>query len=442
MTPLLGRNLPQLKRLNRSTVLQVLLRYGPLSRRDIGQITRLTPATITNITAELIANSLVIQKGSVADDNEKGSGRKKVLLDLNPTGGYVGSVHIGARASSVAIADLKANILQQTSFRPEGGATPEAVLPRIAEGFQHLINKGEINPSQILGLGVGAMGIVDPEKGTIKIMPEIGWQEVPIRQELERTLSLPVVVDNSVRTMALAEAWFGRSRDVGNLLMIFVGASIESGLIIDRQIYRGTTYAAGQIGHLILQENGPPCPYGHRGCLNALASGVAIAREGAEAAAKNPDTLIHQLVGGRLEQISAPVVVEAANKGDKLALSIMERAGQYLGMAIANALNLFDPEAIIISGRIALNSSAFLQAAKQTAQSRSLRGSEGDVQIVPTSFGPDVAAVGPAALALSTFLYSPMLTLPSDMPRRRWLLAQVRQQMPLVQPWGEVASGM
>jgi|GEM_PF-6297162 len=250
--------MPTIRHQNRVAVLNILLRYGPLSRREICKITRLTPASITNIVGELLDTGLALEMGSRHDPNGRRLGRPQVIVDLNPGGAFAVGVHLGVRTARVGLGDLKGNILKQIGFSLHLGDDSQVVLQSVAGAVSTVIQEGGIDPRRLLGVGVGCAGLVDPKAGVLRKMYHHGWQDVAVADRLGSALQLPVAVENNRNAMAMAESTFGQAQKVEEFIVVHVGTTVGSGIVIDHRVHHGRNDAAGQIGHLVLGTGRPP----------------------------------------------------------------------------------------------------------------------------------------------------------------------------------------
>ena len=217
---------------------------------------------------------------------------------------------------------------------------------------------------------------------------------------------MEVSVDDSSRMAALAEHWCGLARKVENFIFVNVGVGMGSGIFTNGQLYRGSRGTAGELGHTTIDENGPRCQCGNRGCLETLVCGPAIVRRARERLEEGVVSLVNKMSGGDFAKITPELIAEAARKGDKLAFNIMEKTGQYLGTGIANAVNLFNPELVIIGAGISRAGDLFLDAVKRTVKARALHTASTSVDIKLSELGDTTAAQGTAILVLKSIFKS------------------------------------
>jgi glucokinase len=228
-----------------------------------------------------------------------------------------------------------------------------------------------------------------------------GWKNVPLKRLIEEALSITAFLENDANAAALGEHRFGAGRGVQNMIYVTASTGIGGGLILNGQLYSGATGAAGEIGHMTVLPWGPYCGCGNRGCLEALASGTAIARDGRELVRRGVPTLIAELAAGNPERVTAKLVAEAADRGDIEAQEILTEAMTYLGMGMANLVNLFNPELIVIGGGLTNMGEGLFGPVRRAIERRAFPAAARAAQVVPAELGDDVGVLGAVAVAMA-----------------------------------------
>ncbi|RJP21915.1 MAG: ROK family protein [Candidatus Abyssobacteria bacterium SURF_5] len=280
----------------------------------------------------------------------------------------------------------------------EGG--PDEVFGRIAMLLYSLLDKTGTRAGDLLCIGAGCGGPLDSETGVIYSPPNLpAWDEYPLKQKLEAQFLAPAFVENDANAAALGEHYFGAGKGYRNIFYITASTGIGSGIILDGKLYRGTNYSAGEFGHIVLARNGPRCNCGGRGCLEALASGTAIARRAQREIRRNSESTLAEIIerGGR---ITAREVAAAARKGDRLASEIFSDAAEYLGLGITTVIHLLNPELVIIGGGLAQTGSQLFEPVRRVVSQRAQRRLADCAQIVPAQMGVNVGVYGALAVAL------------------------------------------
>lgn len=378
-----------------------LIRFATtgISRTDLAEEMGLTRAAVTLIVNDLLENGVILEAESRAIPN----GRPPVVLEINPKRGLVAAVDMGATHVNIALADFSAKIIEETSFPFDIKQGPQVCLAEVRRILQELLDRYGISISEIMAVGVGVPGPVIKDAGMVMsppIMP--GWDRYPIRQTLEEAWGCPVSLNNDAELGALGEWAYGAGRGEKNLAFIKVGSGIGAGLIINQQIYGGTTGSAGEIGHITIEENGPLCTCGNHGCMEAFAGGNAIAIQARKMVQSGKRTLLSNIP---LENITAREVAESARRGDLPSQEIIMRAGTFIGIAIAGVVNLFNPSAVIIGGGVAQAGDLLTTSIRQAVRDRSLHASEQSVHITTAMLGQRSSLIGATVQAINIAIH-------------------------------------
>jgi glucokinase len=253
----------------------------------------------------------------------------------------------------------------------------------------------------VVAVGVGAAGLVDVAQGVLRFAPNLAWRNLSIAARMRDALGLPCQVDNDANVAAWGEWRFGAGRGYRHMLLVAVGTGIGGGIVAGRRLFRGAHGFGGEIGHIIVEPNGPPCGCGNRGCWEQVASGQAIGRLGREAAREHPGSVLASLARGGPDAITGETVSDAAHQGDPIAIEILGEVGRRLGEGIAGLINVLDPQVVVIGGGAIRAGDALLAPARE----RAAAAIEGPayrpaVPLVPAVMGNDAGAIGAASLAL------------------------------------------
>ncbi|MDT7552491.1 MAG: glucokinase [Pseudonocardiales bacterium] len=300
---------------------------------------------------------------------------------------------IGGTKIAGAVVDEDGTVLaERVEPTPDesDAASVEAVLLDLVESLRVR--------HEVLAIGVGAAGIVEWPVGRLLWAPNIAYRDWPIRERLEKATDLPVVVDNDANVAALAEARLGEP--YRNMVLVTVGTGIGGGLVLDGGIYRGPTGMGAELGHIILNPDGPRCGCGNRGCFEAYASGTALNRMAREAAAEHPDGLIARL-GAAEGEVTGHTVRRAVERGDATAADLFARLGRWLGVGIASLANIFEIDAVVVGGGLVDTGDLLLGPARVAAREYAYApATRGLPPVVPATFGGAAGKIGAALLAL------------------------------------------
>jgi glucokinase-like ROK family protein len=378
-----------------------LIRFASkgLSRTDIAEEMGLTRAAVTIIVNDLITGGIIIE----TESRITSSGRPPVVLEINPNHGLVAAIDMGAMHLSAALGDFSARILEEIEVPFCISDGPEKCLEEADRILRELLAKRGLSPADLSGIGVGVPGPVIADLGTVMAPPIMpGWDRFPIRSAFEGKWNTAITLNNDAELGALGEWAYGAGRGEKNLAFIKVGSGIGAGLMINHQIYGGTTGSAGEIGHLTVDENGPLCACGNHGCLEAFAGGHAIASQARKLVASGKRTLLSEK---HIDSLSAHDVAEAARRGDLAAQEILKRSGTYIGIAIAGLINLFNPSTVIIGGGVAQVGDLLTAPIRQAVRERSLRASEHGVKITTAMLGRRSSLIGALVQAINIAIH-------------------------------------
>lgn len=377
---------------NRERILRAILRAGPLARVDLAQRTGLTTAAISNITRELIDDRLLGEVGTARGNRV---GASAILLDLPDDGVVLGVVHQGVSALRVGLCTLRGRVVARRVIPTAGRYAPEWAVDAIAATITELLAAQGLPATALVGVSLGIIGLVDSARGIARRTHSLGWHNVPLGALLEARLGRRVAVENNVRAMAIGEALLGAGRDQPDFAFVYIGTGIGAGLIIDGKPYRGAYGGAGELGHITVDPQGEQCACGNRGCLEVTAAEPAIvrhARQAGLALADAPKDAMRDLVA-------------LAGAGDAAALATVAAAGESLGVALADLVDLLNPSRIVLHGVIVGAGAPFFAAVGRALHQRAFLAAEDTVPLVPATFGEDAGLVGAAAVALDALIF-------------------------------------
>ena len=389
-----------LRKLNKHAIID-LIRFTPggISRVELARQMGLTRAAITGIVDDLLSTGLVRET-----QGHYPNGRKPIVLEINPTRGRVVGVDMGASHLNLILADFSAREIAEAGYRLDINRGPGVCLAHVDEQIRNFLQKNNSVLSDVSAVGVGVPGPIVAEAGMVSgppIMP--GWDGYPIRDHLQAAWGCPVTLNNDAELGAVGEWAYGAGRGEQNLAYIKVGTGVGAGLLINGQLYSGSTGSAGEIGHITIDENGPVCTCGNRGCLEAFAGGAAIARKAIESVRRGQRTQMVEFA--TQEDFSASTVMMAARRGDLVAQRIVADAGGHLGTAIASMVNLFNPGMVIIGGSISQIGDLLLEPIRAAVLKRSLEPASRAVRISAALLGRRSCAMGAVVQAISIALH-------------------------------------
>ncbi|HWI62938.1 MAG TPA: ROK family transcriptional regulator [Symbiobacteriaceae bacterium] len=390
-------NAKLLKELNQFLVLEALRQHGSLARTDLARITGLTAPTIGLIVKGLLDEGYLLER-----ETQPGTmvGRRAVPLELNPRAGIAIGINLGITHARVLAVDLLGGVQDRQVLTVPPNSTPEELVAQLTVTVREMV--AQLKPRRLLGVGCGLHGLVDHESGTMRFAPHFGWRNVPFAELLSRSLGVAVIADNDVRCMTLGELWFGAGKGVRDFVCVAVGTGIGSGIVLDGRLHRGAFGSAGEIGHFTVDVAGPLCSCGSYGCVEALASGPAIARRAVKLVKQGSPSVLTTMVSD-LDDVTAELVARAAAAGDAVGKQVMHEAGTYLGIVVANLVKLLNPQRVLIGGGVARAGDLLLEPLRQSLASRALDPVMAALPVCPIALDADAGAMGGAAQVLERF---------------------------------------
>lgn len=384
-------------RQNRVVILEAVQRAEAISRSMLVGITGLTPATITNAVRELVELRLMLETGRPAPRQESRAGAPSFLLELDGTYHRVLAVHQGVSRIRLGLHGIAGGVLAMRELPVLPGEPAPATVERIANGLRELCAREHVSDERVRGIGVGAVGLVEPDTGRVRAAPNLGWADVPLGEWLSDASGWPAVVRNNVHGMAAGELRFTGIPE-GHAIYVYVGTGIGAGIVVGGKVLDGAHGAAGEIGHLVVPGGGP-CSCGKVGCLETVAAEPAIARRAAG--------LVDTASGPDGSKRAVERLVRLAAGGDARARSALVEVARALGKALAQAVEIVDPGAVILGGVIA-EAGELVLAPLATELSRSAFAVRGRHVNVREGANRRVAGlIGAATLALDEFVFNP-----------------------------------
>lgn len=322
----------------RLRIFECIRAAGQISRIDIANILQMSPATVTAATADFLAAGLIVETNTGANGDGGKRGRPRVNLKLNQEAHLVAGIKVARTEISVLVADFVGDeTISHNMPLEQAQMSAEALVKNIRQAIDETCKKGGIGIDRISGASIGIAGLVDAEKNFVHWSSSLKGRNHDLSAFLAENLPFPAFIENDANLVAKAEQLFGEGRDLSNFLVITFEHGIGLGIVLGGELYRGERGCGAEFGHMKVHLDGALCQCGQRGCLEAYVGSYALLREAAISSPGNEPKTVAE-------------IFEAANQGSPVAQSVLERAGQMFGMGIANLINLFDPQRIILSG--------------------------------------------------------------------------------------------
>ena len=400
-----GSNLKDIKLQNRAVVFRAIREAGAISRADLAKQTGLNPATLTHITRELLERDLIEDAGA----GEARVGRRSSLLRIHSMIGNILAVRLARHNIQGLLTDLDLHDPVIHTASSSFLSNPlDASLPALLDMIETLIEKSGVERRTILGIGISAPGPLDTGRGILIAPPNFpGWDSFPIRKIIEEKTGFPTFLDNDANSAALAEKWFGAGRNLDNFVFILVEDGVGGGVVINGDIYRGQHDVAGEIGHSTIDRNGEICACGNTGCLELYASPHTVESRVRLALQAGRKSLLSEMSDNDLNRISFELVAKAALQGDALANEAILEMAQALGVAAVNVINSFDPQAVILGGKINLASQLILPVVQEYVNQRAISRTEQQLPVLMSELGENAPVIGAFSLVLRKLFQNP-----------------------------------
>lgn len=369
----------QIKEHNRRLVLKTVYDQGNISRADISRATRLTRTTVSDIVGELIAESLLEEVGL----GESIGGKPPILLAVVDGARQLVCVDLSGDEFQAAVLNLRGKITHRV-FKSIDCRHEQETLDCIFELIDEIIAAAN---APLVGIGIGSPGLIDGQNGVVREAVNLGWKDLHLKRVLSERYGLPIYIANDSHVAVLAEYTFGELRGTPNLAVIKVGRGIGSGILLNGQIFYGDGFSAGEIGHLRVVENGTKCRCGNYGCLETVSSTRAI--------------LMSLQSENHPQPPSLASVFQAYHSGDEMARDALQRAGHYLGVAIADLVSILNINNIVLSGNLTGFGIQFLELVHKKVKNRILAKMADETRLYYSSLGQDDVILGASALVLS-----------------------------------------
>ncbi|WP_435310973.1 ROK family protein [Primorskyibacter sedentarius] len=327
---------------SRRKLLDAIRRDGPIARIDLARRTGISQATVTTITAELLRQGLIDEMSAPVEGRDHRRGRPRVDLALRGAAHLVAGVKVATRSLSIALMDFAGEIKGEHTEDLAASVMSAAELARTLRiALGRAVDAAGLAMQDISAVGLGMAGVVDAAQGFVYWSPSLTERNQPISDIVSKELGLPVYADNDANLVAVAEMYFGHGKAHRDFIVVTIEAGVGMGIVLDGALYRGSRGCGAEFGHTKVQLDGAPCRCGQRGCLEAYVADYALLREAEAAGMALPVPDAENPIGPLLD---------AARQGDATAVGIVEQAGRVFAMGLANLVNIFDPELIILAG--------------------------------------------------------------------------------------------
>lgn len=368
------------KKNNKALVLSLIIEKETISRADIAGVTGLNKTTVSSLVNELLEEDLIYESGPGVSSG----GRRPVILHFNKKAGYAIGIDIGVNYILAVLTDLKGQIIVEKSLNLTR-TSYSAIMNNVQTMIQSLMDDMPESRYGIIGIGVGVPGIVNKE-GSVLLAPNLGWTNIQLKDDLEKMFNVPIIIENEANAGAVGEQQFGAGQDYENILYVSAGIGIGVGIILNNELYQGKSGFSGEMGHMIIELNGKHCNCGSRGCWEAYASENALL----------------EMAGESIDSLES--LIELAHNGEKSAIELFEKIGQYLGFGINNIINTFNPDQVIIGNRLAMVREWIEQPILTTIENHTLAFHQKETHLEFSKLGKYSTALGVSAFVVDNFI--------------------------------------
>jgi predicted NBD/HSP70 family sugar kinase len=412
-------------------VIQAVIRnFGPLSRVRVNELTHLRRTTISQLVAELLSEGKLVVDGPA--DNPLG--RKQIRLRLNEEWGSVIGIDFDPDLVVAAVMDLRPRIRAAVKEVTCLGGGIEGLVRQLISCTHRAIKQSGAEALRLIGIGIGDPGLVNSQEGVTVMSSQIGfWKQVPLKRIFEDEFGVPCLLGDNTRTKTLAERVVGAGEMADEMIYIEYGRGIGAGIVVGGKVLEGHRRSSGEFGHTHVIENGPACTCGSFGCLEAIAGASALEARVRKAIQEGATSKLMELVDGDLNKITPWAALKAASMGDKTCAMIVEEIGKYLGLGVANLVNLFNPQLIVLDERLELAGPGLLEQIIRIVKRQALTYATDDLTFRLGRLGAEVGVLGAGLLVVEKLFEIPALRPPRFMIEPR--LARKAVASAQKEPW-------
>jgi glucokinase-like ROK family protein len=391
-----------INRLNKIRILSIVRERGQISRAEISKLSGISAPTVTRIVDSLIHDEGLVQEIGVGISS---GGRRPTLVEFSGQDNFVIGIDLGTTHIDGVLANLNAETISEIRHDTHIEEGFESIISRTGDIICELTANPKVKGKKVLGVGIAVPGLVNRSENIIEVSPDLHWEYVDLVKILRERCDLPLKFDNVTRVMALGELWYGVGKNIKHFSVVNIGYGIGAGIVIEGKPLYGPYGMAGEFGHMTMEKDSKiRCACGNLGCLEALASGHAIADRAIYELEHGRESKLYDLVKGNLSQIDTKLVAEAARSGDALATEIFSEAIEYLGSAISSMINLISPQIVLLGGGVAQAEDLIFDQINKIVRERTIQTRTRKVKIQPVTFGLTATTKGAVALILNEAL--------------------------------------
>jgi len=395
------------RQINLSVIMHRLRENAPVSRAQLAEMTGLNKTTVSSLVQELIDRQFVREVGLETSGSRRRVGRLAMMLTLNPEAGFIVSSEIGVDFMRVICTNFAPEIIWQCNEKILSNTSQQQIIDHVLALMLNAEIEGRKFSNSFLGVSVGVPGLVDQNSGSLLFAPNLKWHDVPLRKILEEIFEAPVVVDNEASIAALGEYYYGAAQGFEEILYISAGVGLGGGIVHEGRMFNGVTGFGTEFGHMTMDPDGELCNCGNYGCWETQVSQEALFRYITKTISRGSFSSLTEKTKGDPELMTVPIVVEAANGGDELALEAFHEIGIYLGIGIASLVNILNPDLVVFGGILSLAADYLLPVINDILDQRALKWNRNATRVVSAQQGLDACVMGGVAKVYQAILAEP-----------------------------------
>ncbi len=382
-----------LKAYNETGILDIIRMKQAVSRADLSKETGLSPTATGAIVSALMEKGYIHETGT----GESRGGRKPVLLELKADSYFSVGIDVDVDSVLFVLMDITGKVVHERTAALAVN-TPEAAVEAVAAGIGDISESFSIDRGRLLGIGISVPGMVDAVSHKIVLAPNLGWEDVDLCGMLKDRLGLPAYIENEAMASAICENWVGACQGASNFVCVNIKSGIGAGIFTGGRLYRGTGGSAGEVGHIVVDENGPRCGCGNYGCLETIASTVRIVDKARRMVRQGVVSKLNDV--GDADEISLEQIANAARQGDEAARSLLNEAARYLGIALSNLVNTLNPSRIVLGKDFVVYGDLVMDILRNVIDTKALKRPASNVEIMATEIGERASTLGAAIIPL------------------------------------------
>lgn len=394
------------KQINKMLVLNTIYKEKPISRAETAKRTGLNKSTVSALVEELLSEGLILEIGT----GESQGGRKPINLSINKEIGSVIGIDLGVNYILSVLTNFAGQIIWEKRIIIKNIIdSPQQKIHDLFDLIKETITHAPATRRGIIGMGIGVPGMVNYDKGYVLSAPNLLWENIKLKDIVEEEFHIPTLVDNEANAGAIGEKWFGLGKKASEFLYVSAGIGIGAGIVINNELYRGARGLAGEIGHMTVDVHGIKCTCGNIGCWEEYASEKALIRYFKDNSAQYPDSILLSKVSTEyVDNLNILQIIDAAKKGDSLAIDGFKHIGYYLGVGVANLINAFNPACVVIGNVLPLAGDILMDELRKEVARRCFSSKYSNVKISSSELYMNACALGAVALVISRIYASPV----------------------------------